>query len=109
MAHDRVLVEQVEVSTSGIVLPDGVSVDSRKKLIVVAVGPGRINDAGVEVKAPCNVGDSVVVIPGSGIRIPIGGRTYAAFDSSHIIGILNESFIKELEADTQIKKSLIAG
>ena len=103
MFHDRVIAESVSPE-SLIHIPDTAKrIDTGKKLVVVDVGPGRINEAGVEVKPPCKVGDNITIIPGSGILIPIGNRTFVALDSSHVIGIIDHEFVAELVAEKERK------
>jgi chaperonin GroES len=63
--HDRVVVKPLEKAgerelPSGIILPD--TVDKEKLLTgtVVAVGPGRVTDAGVRIPMEVAVGNTVV-------------------------------------------------
>jgi len=111
MYHDRVIAEEIAPESLIHIPQTAKRIDTGKKLVVVGVGPGRINDAGVEVKPPCKVGDNITIIPGSGILIPIGNRTYVALDSSHIIGELDHDFVAELVAEKERKdlESRIAG
>ncbi len=88
--HDRVVVrriEQDEVSPGGIVIPDA----AKEKPIqgeVVAVGNGKITDAG-EVRAlDVKVGDKVLFGKYSGTEIKIGDEELLVMREEDIMGIV---------------------
>ena len=86
---DRVLVEKVaksEESRSGILLPvsdegGGCHVGS-----VVAVGPGRENDAGNIVAPKLAVGQKVLFSWGE--KVEVGGKEYHLVSESSLLGVL---------------------
>jgi chaperonin GroES len=71
---DRVVVKQVkqeEVRASGIVIPD--TAKERPQLgEVVAVGPGRLDDAGKRIPIEVKAGDRVLFAKYSGQEVPRG-------------------------------------
>lgn len=88
--HDRVVVrriEQDEVSPGGIVIPDA----AKEKPIqgeVVAVGNGKITDAG-EVRAlDVKVGDKVLFGKYSGTEVKIGDEELLVMREEDIMGIV---------------------
>lgn len=98
MTHDRVLAQRVDIThKSALILPDGADDPARYKMVVVAVGPGRVTEYGVTQVPPCKVGDVIVFIPGKGIPFTLHGNTYLALDASQIMGIEDAAVIKELE------------
>lgn len=120
VCHDRVLGERIKKgpTAAGLYLPDNVK-DDRYDVVVVAVGPGRTTDQGVELKPPCKVGDVIMFIPSAGIPFTLHGHTYIALDSSQIIGVVNKEVVDALEQEEkskggksffqQTKKPFIAG
>lgn len=99
MKHDRVLCQEVVLKPkSSILMPAGMSDDRRSELVVVSVGPGRW-DHGQFLEPPCQKGDAIIAIPGSGIKFPFSGRTYVMFDSSHIIGVKDREICDQMEKE----------
>jgi chaperonin GroES len=91
---DRVVVKQVkqeEVRASGIVIPD--TAKERPQLgEVVAVGPGRLDEAGKRVPIGVKKGDSVLFAKYSGQEVPRGilpgDEEYLVLKESDILAIL---------------------
>ena len=71
---DRVVVKQIkqeEVRTSGIVIPD--TAKERPQLgEVIAVGPGRLDEAGKRIPIEVKAGDRVLFAKYSGQEVPRG-------------------------------------
>jgi len=71
---DRVVVKQIkqeEVRASGIVIPD--TAKERPQLgEVIAVGPGRLDDAGKRIPIEVKAGDRVLFAKYSGQEVPRG-------------------------------------
>ena len=71
---DRVVVKQVkqeEVRASGIVIPD--TAKERPQLgVVLAVGPGRLDEAGKRIPIEVKVGERVLFAKYSGQEVPRG-------------------------------------
>ena len=61
---NRVLIEGIEdeakTTKSGIVLPDSADKKKQSKGVVVALGPGRLNEKGERVPVSLSVGDKVL-------------------------------------------------
>ncbi|HXG35705.1 MAG TPA: co-chaperone GroES [Dehalococcoidia bacterium] len=72
--NDRVVIKQVkqeEVRSSGLVIPD--TAKEKPQLgEVIAVGPGRLDDAGKRVPMDLQVGDRVLYAKYSGQEVPRG-------------------------------------
>lgn len=99
MSHDRVLVQEVVLKPKSMIhLPAGSQDSRRSELVVVSVGPGRW-EHGQFLKPPCKKGDSLIIIPGSGIVFPFFGRKYVMLDSSMIIGVKNREICDQMEAE----------
>ena len=77
--HDRVIVKRLEVertTASGIVLPDtaGEKPDQGE---VIAVGPGKRDEAGKLIPMDVKVGDRVIFGKYSGQTVKVGGEEFA--------------------------------
>ena len=87
---DRVVVEQAEaeeVSSGGIILPDTAQ-EKPQQGKVVAVGPGKVSDAGTLVAPTLKEGDSVLYGKYSGTEVTIEGTEYSIMRESDILAIL---------------------
>ncbi len=87
---DRVVVEAApaeEVSTGGIILPDTAQ-EKPQQGTVVAVGPGKISDAGSEIKMTVKVGDKVLYGKYSGTEVTFEGTEYMIMRESDILAVL---------------------
>ena len=73
--HDRVIVKRVEAertTASGIVIPDSAT-EKPDQGEVLAVGPGKRNDQGVQVALDVKVGDRVLFGKYSGQTVKVAG------------------------------------
>ena len=87
---DRVLVEKVEnteENRSGIILPKNDEGGSSNIGTVIAVGPGRENDAGRLVQPPVQVGQKVIFSWGE--KVEINSKEYHLISETSLLGILN--------------------
>lgn len=87
---DRVVVEAAaaeEKSTGGIILPDTAQ-EKPQQGVVVAVGPGKVSDNGVEIKPTVKVGDKVLYGKYSGSEITFEAKEYMIMRESDILAIL---------------------
>nr|WP_257907470.1 co-chaperone GroES [Janibacter limosus] len=76
--EDRIVVQSVEAeqtTASGLVIPDTAK-EKPQEGEVVAIGPGRFNDAGERVPMDIAVGDRVVYSKYGGTEIKHGGTEY---------------------------------
>ena len=87
---DRVVVEPdeaQEVSAGGIILPDTAQ-EKPQQGKVVAVGPGKIRDAGTLIESAVKKGDTVLYGKYSGTEVTIDGTEYSIMRESDILAVL---------------------
>ena len=87
---DRVVVEPdeaEEVSSGGIILPDTAQ-EKPQQGKVVAVGPGKVSDAGTLIESAVKKGDTVLYGKYSGTEVTIDGREYSIMRESDILAVL---------------------
>jgi len=88
--HDRVVVKRMEeerTSAGGIVIPDSAT-EKPTKGEVIAVGNGKVNDAG-EVRAlDVKVGDQILFGTYSGTAIKIEGEELLIMREEDILGVI---------------------
>lgn len=88
--HDRVIVKRVETertTASGIVLP-GNAAEKPDQGEVLAVGPGRRDDAGKLIPMDVKVGDKVLFGKYSGQAVKVEGVEYLVMREEDIMGVL---------------------
>lgn len=89
--QDRVLVKRVESvtrSAGGIIIPDTAK-EKPLEGIVIAVGPGKRNDAGDLVALDVKEGDRVLFGKYAGSEIKVDGEDQMILKESDILGILD--------------------
>lgn len=87
---DRViieLVEQVETTASGIVLPDSAQ-EKPQEGKVVAVGSGRVNDKGEKVALEVSEGDRIIFSKFAGTEVTYEGAEYLILREDDILAIV---------------------
>ena len=87
---DRVVVEPdeaQEVSAGGIILPDTAQ-EKPQQGKVVAVGPGKVSDAGTLIESAVKKGDTVRYGKYSGTEVTIDGTEYSIMRESDILAVL---------------------
>ncbi|MDP6577648.1 MAG: co-chaperone GroES [Candidatus Marinimicrobia bacterium] len=87
---DRVVVEPAEaeeVSAGGIILPDTAQ-EKPQQGKVVAVGPGKVSDAGTLIESAVKKGDTVLYGKYSGTEVTIDGTEYSIMRESDILAVL---------------------
>ena len=87
---DRVVVEPLaadEKTASGIILPDTAQ-EKPQQGTVVAVGPGKISDAGSEIAMNLKKGDKILYGKYSGTEFAFEGTEYLIMRESDILAIL---------------------
>jgi chaperonin GroES len=88
--NDRVLVkrtEELQVSKGGIFIPD----TAKEKPIegkIVAVGPGKMSDAGVRMTPTVKEGDRVLFGKYAGTEIKVEGEEYLMMREEDILAII---------------------
>ena len=88
--HDRVVVKRMEeerTSAGGIVIPDSAA-EKPMKGEVVAVGNGKVNDAGDVRALDVKVGDQVLFGKYSGTEIKIDGEEVLIMREEDILGVI---------------------
>ena len=91
--HDRVVVKRIEAeekTAGGIIIPDTAK-EKPQQGEVVAVGPGRRDEAGKLVPIDLQVGDRVLFGKWSGTEVKIYVTEYLIMKENDIMGVLVES------------------
>jgi chaperonin GroES len=87
---DRVVIEAAaaeEKSSGGIILPDTAQ-EKPQQGTVVAVGPGKVSDAGTLVKMSVKEGDKILYGKYSGTEVNVAGTDYIIMRESDILAIM---------------------
>jgi len=90
--NDRVLLrrlEQEEVVKGGIIIPDTAK-EKPQEAEVVAVGPGKLDDAGKRVPMEVSKGQRVLIGKYSGTDIKIGDDEYLIVREDEILGVVEK-------------------
>lgn len=87
---DRVVVTLVTEtkSASGIIIPDTASKERPERGMVVAVGKGRVNDAGVRMTPEVSVGDEIVFAKYGPEQVKVDGVEYYILREDQILAII---------------------
>ena len=88
--HDRVIIKRLEserTTASGIVIPDNAA-EKPDQGEVVAVGPGRRDEAGKRIEMGVKVGDRVLFGKYSGQSVKIDGEEFLVMREEDIMGVL---------------------
>ena len=88
--NDRVIIkakEAVEVSKGGIILPDTASKEKPVEGVVIAVGPGKMNDDGKRTPLTVKADDKVIYSKYAGTEIKYGDEEYTIYKQSDILAV----------------------
>lgn len=88
---DRLVVEPIqedEVTKAGIILPDTVDREKPEKGTVIAVGLGKVSDAGTRIPMEVKVGDTVVFKKYSPDEVTVDEKEYFVLSESDIMAVL---------------------
>jgi chaperonin GroES len=91
--HDKVLLERLESqdkTAGGIVLPDTAK-EKPTEGRVVAVGEGRLDDAGKRVAMTVKPGDRVLFGSFAGTTVKESGKEYLLLDEGEILGVIDDA------------------
>ena len=91
--NDRVIIkakEAVEVSKGGIILPDTASKEKPVEGVVVAVGPGKMNDDGKRTPLPVKADDKVIYSKYAGTEIKVDEESYLILREEDILAVIAE-------------------
>lgn len=89
--HDRILIQRLEeedVTSGGIIIPDS----AKEKPVegkVVAVGPGKVNDAGKHIDLQVKNGDIVLFSKYGGTDVRHDGTDYLILREDDVLGIVD--------------------
>jgi chaperonin GroES len=90
---DRVVVKRLEEeeakSPGGIIIPDTAK-EKPQKGIVVAVGPGKLDEKGNRIPMEVKVGDKVIFAKYAGSEVKIGGEEYLIMREDDILAVVEE-------------------
>jgi chaperonin GroES len=87
---DRVVVKPLEAeqkTAGGIIIPDNAK-EKPQKGEVIAVGPGKISDAGQKIAMEVKKGDKVLYGKYSGSEVTVDGIEYMIMRESDILAVI---------------------
>ena len=87
---DRVVVSPMEVEEkkqSGIIIPDTAK-EKQQQGKVVAVGPGKVSEAGEKIPMEVKVGDVILYGKYSGTEVTVDDEDYLIMRESDILAVL---------------------
>ncbi|HEB49114.1 MAG TPA: co-chaperone GroES [Desulfobulbus sp.] len=88
--NDRILVkrlEEEEKTKGGIIIPDTAK-EKPAEGEIVAVGPGKMNDAGERIAMDVKVGDRVLFSKYGGTDVKLDGEDYLIMREDDILGVI---------------------
>ena len=88
--HDRIVAkrtEQEEEVRGGIIIPDSAK-DKPQEAEIVAVGPGKRDDAGTRLAIDVAVGDRVLIGKYSGNEIKLNGQDLVILREDDVLGVI---------------------
>jgi len=88
--NDRILVqrlEQEEKTSGGIIIPDSAK-EKPAEGKIIAVGNGKLNDAGKRVAVEVKVGDRVLFSKYGGTDVKLDGEDYLIMREDDILGVV---------------------
>jgi chaperonin GroES len=98
--HDRVVVHRIDAeakTAGGIIVPDTAK-EKPQQGEIIAVGPGRRDEAGKLVPIDVNPGDRVLFGKWSGTEVKIDGAEYLIMNEGDIMGVLAEAVSRKKAA-----------
>lgn len=84
------LVQEEEVTKSGIVLPDTVDKEKKAEGEIVAVGPGKLLDTGARGSMEVKVGDRVLIKKWGGDEVEVEKVEYKIVSQEDILAVLEK-------------------
>ena len=91
--NDRIIIELVEKeerTASGIFLPDTAAKEKPQTGVVIAVGPGKLNDKGERVAVDVKVGDEIVFAKYSGAEFNHEGKKYLILAEHDVLAVIEK-------------------
>ena len=90
--EDKVLVQIAEAETttaSGLVIPDSAA-EKPQEAVVIAVGPGRLDDNGNRIAVDVKEGDTVVFSKYGGTELKYGGEEYLLLSARDLLAVVEK-------------------
>jgi len=90
--EDKVLVQIAEAETttaSGLVIPDSAA-EKPQEAVVIAVGPGRLDDNGNRIVVDVKEGDTVVFSKYGGTELKYGGEEYLLLSARDLLAVVEK-------------------
>lgn len=88
--YDKIIVERLDpisVTKGGIVLPDSAK-EKPKQGKVIAVGKGKVTDAGARGQMTVKKGDVVLFTSYAGTEVKEGGKEYLIMSESDVLAVV---------------------
>jgi len=89
--EDRIVVRPMpaeQVTASGLVIPDTATKEKPQEAEVIAVGPGRFDDAGNRIPLDVAVGDKVLFSKYGGTEIKFAGEEFLVLSARDVLAIV---------------------
>ena len=90
--EDKVLVQIAEAETttaSGLVIPDSAA-EKPQEAVVIAVGPGRLDDNGNRVAPDVKEGDTVIFSKYGGTELKYGGEEFLLLSARDLLAVVEK-------------------
>ena len=90
--EDRIVIQQVEAvqtTASGLVIPDSAA-EKPQEAVVIAVGPGRLDDNGNRVAPDVKEGDTVVFSKYGGTELKYNGEEYLLLSARDLLAVVEK-------------------
>ncbi|WPJ92299.1 co-chaperone GroES [Corynebacterium sp. UMB2355A] len=90
--EDKVLVQIAEVETttaSGLVIPDSAA-EKPQEAVVIAVGPGRLDEQGKRIAVDVNEGDTVIFSKYGGTELKYNGEEYLLLSARDLLAVVEK-------------------
>lgn len=90
--NDRVIVkpkDAIEKSKGGVILPDTASKEKPIEGVVIAAGPGKLNDEGKRTPLEVKANDKIIFSKYAGTEIKVEEESYLILREEDILAIVN--------------------
>ena len=90
--EDKVLVQIAEAETttaSGLVIPDSAA-EKPQEAVVIAVGPGRLDEQGKRIAVDVNEGDTVIFSKYGGTELKYDGQEYLLLSARDLLAVIEK-------------------
>ena len=90
--EDKVLVQIAEAETttaSGLVIPDSAA-EKPQEAVVIAVGPGRLDEQGKRIAVDVNEGDIVIFSKYGGTELKYNGEEYLLLSARDLLAVVEK-------------------